>query len=275
MKVMVNSIPKGGTHLLLKLVYMLGIPDDSKRFWLGAGVIKRGFEPLNKIIKGSYNQEIIQIGCETPVNVGKNWLTKKLNNIPDNHSFGAHCIYSDSLSSIMLENEVRVVCVLRDPRAIVASHMHYVKKWKKHFFHKEYMALPSDEDRMRFSLTGGKLGKHTVAPIHERYLNFKGWMRDKNAVVVKFEDIVGKSGGGSDAAQFDAVSKVAKHLGINLTNELITRIQKELFGSKKTDIQSETFRKGKIDSWCNELSEELLDLLDNELSELLVELDYQ
>lgn len=274
MKVMVNSIPKGGTHLLLKLVYMLGIPDDPKRFWLGAGVIKRGFEPWNKILKGSYSSETIQIGCETPVEVGAAWLTNKIKNIPDNHSFGAHCIYSDGLSSIMSKNGVRLVCVLRDPRAIVASHMHYVKKWKKHFFHKEYMALPSDEDRLRFSITGGKLGRHNVTSILERYIRYKDWMSDENAVVVRFEDIIGVNGGGSDEAQLKAVTAVAQHLDIDFTSELIDQVKAELFGRTKTGTQSETFRKGRVDSWRDELSDNLLELMDSELTELLIELNY-
>lgn len=274
MKVMVNSIPKGGTHLLLKLIYLLGVQDDPRRFWLGAGIIKRGFEPWNKIAKGSYRQNTVQIGCETPVYVGEGWLTKKLRNIPDGHSFGAHCIYSEKLSSVMSDNGVRIVCVLRDPRAIVASHMHYIKKWKKHFFHKEYMALPSDEDRMLFSITGGHLGKYMVGSIRERYIGFKGWLNDNNAVVVKFEDIVGKRGGGSNDAQLASISTIADHLGLDLMGDITLKVQNELFGNNKVGIQSDTFRKGRIDSWRDELSQSLLDLLDAELSDILAELGY-
>lgn len=275
MKVMVNSIPKGGTHLLLKLVYLLGIPDDPKRFWLGAGVINRHIKLLNKILKGSYGPDRVTIGCEVPVEVGRSWLDKKIRNVPDNHSFGGHCIFSRGLSKALSDNNVKVLCVIRDPRSIVASHLHYVKKWKGHFFHKEYMALPSDKDRLLFSINGGAIGKFEVQPISERYLQFIGWMDDPNAHVVRFEDLVGKAGGGDDMRQFTAVQNVANFLEIDLNGDELEHVSSCLYGQKETATQSETFRKGKIDSWKDELDEELLDVLDEQLADLQYKLGYQ
>ena len=273
MKIMVNSIPKGGTHLLLKLVYLLGIPDDPKRFWLGAGQIRLGFEPLNRLLKGSYSDSVITIGSEVPVEVGARWLEKKISKVPDNHSFGAHCLYSENLSELLKNNEVIPVCILRDPRAIAASHMHYVKKWTKHFFHNEYMKLDSDYERMRFSITGGTLGKYTVKPLAERYRNFAGWGNDPSVALVRFEDLIGSSGGGSDLAQFDAIKKVADHLLIDVDEQKIALIQEKLFG-RNDGTQSDTFRKGTVDSWQSELDDSLKQLLDQELSGIMAELGY-
>ena len=274
MKVMVNSIPKGGTHLLLKLVYMLGIPDDPKRFWLGAGIIRRRIELLNKLVKGSFSNDTVIIGSEVPVKIGVNWLIRRLHKIPDNHSFGAHCLHSDELSKVINKSGVRAVCIIRDPRAIAASHMHYVKTWKKHFFHSAYMKLPSDKERMRLSITGGQLGKYSVISMRERYESFLGWQKDSSAMLVRFEDLVGENGGGSNIEQVKAVRNVAGHLDIELSDAKLALIQKDLFGRKEDLTQSSTFRKGKVDAWCKELDEELISMVEVELADILKLLGY-
>ena len=274
MKVMVNSIPKGGTHLLLKLVYLLGIPDDPKRFWLGAGVVRRGFEPLNRIVKGGYEKETVEIGSEVPVRIGAKWLRKKLNQVPDGHSFGAHCLHSDALSRVLEASGVRPVCIIRDPRAIVVSHMHYVKGWRKHFYYKDYMRLPSDRDRLIFSIKGGRLGKYEVKSLRERYKSFVDWVDVSMATVVRFEDLVGAAGGGSDQAQREAILLVARHLGLNVQGSVLDTIQKALFGDKGAATQSTTFRKGRADAWRSELAPDLVAMVEDDLSDILEKLGY-
>jgi len=274
MKVMVNSIPKGGTHLLLKLVYLLGIHDDPNRFWLGAGQINRGFISFNKLVKGGYRKEIVTIGCETPVQVGVNWLNKKLSQIPDGNSFGAHCNYSEALSQVLKSNDIKPVCIIRDPRAIAASHMHYIMTWEKHFFHKSYMELNSDKERLKFSITGGKLGKFDVAPLSERYLNFYNWNLDSSAICVRFEDLVGPNGGGEQLKQYEAIQKVSKHLNVELSESDIQAIASNVYGSSNTHTTSNTYRKGKIDSWREELDRELIKILDEEVVEILNKFGY-
>lgn len=274
MRVMVNSIPKGGTHLLLKLVYMLGIPDDPKRFWLGAGVIRQGFVPLNKLIKGSFSPRTVMIGSEVPVQVGVDWLTNRLNKVPDNHSFGAHCLYTHDLSTILSSCDVRPVCIIRDPRAIAASHMHYIKTWKKHFFHAAYMKLPSDKERMKFSIQGGKLGKIQARPMRERYERYIGWMSDSSAAFVRFEDLIGEQGGGTNENQEIAVRTIANHLDIKLPDDQIASIQAGLFGKKEDMTKSTTFRRGKVDAWRDELDHELISMVEQSLEDILTKFGY-
>ena len=274
MKFMVNSIPKGGTHLLLKLLFLLGITDDPKRFWLGAGIIRRGFEPLNKLIKGGYSSKKVVIGCEVPVEVGSHWLSKKLNKLPDQHAFGAHCLYTEGLANVLKQNNVIPVCIIRDPRAIAASHMHYIKKWNKHFFHDEYMKLKSDKERLRLSIEGGQLGKYYITPLCERYRGFLRWRSEPSAIVVKFENLVGVNGGGSSEAQREAILEVAKHISVEVPYEKMKQIQESLFGGKNSCTQSETFRIGKIDSWRVELDKELISLLETDLADVMNEEGY-
>jgi len=274
MKIMVNSIPKGGTHLLMKLVYLLGIRDDPRRFWLGAGQIKSGFETVNKIVKGSFTKPCVTIGSEVPVRVGTKWLERKIARVPDGHSFGAHCRFSQPLLDVLNRNRVRVVCIIRDPRAIAASHFHYIKQYERHFYHNEYMALSSDRERLRFSISGGTLGKYTIKSLVERYNEFQGWAMEDSVALVRFEDLIGEKGGGSSANQRVAIERVANALSVETNEKTMEFITNELFGeSKKT--RSDTFRKGQVGSWRTELDRDLQQFLKLELSATLQQWDYR
>jgi hypothetical protein len=91
---------------------------------------------------------------------------------------------------------MRTVCILRDPRDMAVSQMHYIKQLGNHFAHQGYMALPSDHERLLVSIRGGELGGRKLQSLDERYRQFLRWEREGGAAVVKFEDLVGTKGGG-------------------------------------------------------------------------------
>jgi hypothetical protein len=164
---------------------------------------------------------------------------------------------------------MRVVCILRDPRDVAVSQMHYLKQLKNHFAHEEYMALPSDRERLMVSIRGGELGGQGLQPLAERYGRFLGWERAGGAVMVRFEDLVGPEGGGSEEAQRLAVGRVAMHLGVPVEERTIGLVGECLFGAGRT------FRKGQIGGWREEFTAEHEQALEEAAGPLLAELGYQ
>jgi hypothetical protein len=147
--------------------------------------------------------------------------------------------------------------------------MHYLKQLKNHFAHEGYMALPSDSERLMVSIRGGELGGRRLRPLAERYGRFLGWERAGGAVMVRFEDLVGPEGGGSEEARRLAVGRVAKHLGVPVEERTIGLVGENLFGAGRT------FRRGQIGGWREEFSAEHERALEEEVGPLLVELGYQ
>lgn len=254
---------------MLRLLTLLGFEEAIPRFWIGAGLMHSRWSALrlrNRLTRSGFRREQVLIGSEVPVKIGKSWLERRIGAVSQSAALGAHCAYSEKLSEIFTGTGCKLICIVRDPRAIVMSHVNFLKKTKGHFFHREYMQLPSDADRASLVIDGGRLGRYEIRSLAERYHEFLCWKQDPNAIMVRFEDLVGAKGGGSAASQVKAVRRVSRHLELDLNQAKLEDVSRELFGS------SYTFRTGQIDAWKNELSVEQQNRVQYALAPILTEL---
>lgn len=105
--------------------------------------------------------------------------------------------------------------------------------------------------------------------INEFYNSFLPWMNVKNVCVVKFENLVGANGGGSQELQFAELKKIAEHLGIQLTPAQIVKVSQDMFG------KTHTFREGKIGGWRKQFKPEHTKAFNDKAGELLKNLGYE
>ena len=297
-RVVANSIPKSGTHLLDRLLVLLGFgqvdlggprllksgdrfplldrrlkrilgnrgPEDV--LGIGPHLVEGGrFPPARRFLRG--RGEKVTVGGVSPRQISRRWLAGRLARVPEGCFVTAHCIYTPELAGLFREGGMRTVCILRDPRDVAVSQMHYLKQLKNHFAHEAYMALPSDSERLMVSIRGGELGGRRLRPLAERYGRFLGWERAGGAVMVRFEDLVGPEGGGSEEARRLAIGRVAKHLGVPVEERTIGLVGENLFGAGRT------FRRGQIGGWREEFSEEHERAAGEVVGPLLVELGYE
>jgi Sulfotransferase domain len=300
MRIVANSIPKSGTHLLDRLLVLLGFemvdlggvrphlaksnyrfPLVNKRLksilglrgpedvmGIGPHLVEGGrFRPARRLLRG--RGEKVTVGVVSPQPIGRRWLTRRLSKVPDGGFVSAHCIYTPQLADLFRQQGLSTVCILRDPRDVAVSQMHYIKQLENHFAHEGYMALPSDKERLLLAIRGGELGGRRLQSLDERYRQFLRWERDGGAAVAKFEDLVGTKGGGSAEAQRLAVERVAEHLGVGVDEATMRAVEEGLFGAGRT------FRKGQIGGWREEFSAEHARAVEEVLGPLLVELGYE
>jgi Sulfotransferase domain len=300
MRIVANTIPKSGTHLLDRLLVLLGFgmvdlggmrphlvksgyrfplvdqrlksilglrkPEDV--MGIGPHLVDGGrFPPARRFLRGRGQK--VTVGVVSPRRIGRRWLARRLSKIPDGGFVNAHCIYTPELADLFRQEGMKTVCILRDPRDVAVSQMHYLKQLENHFAHEEFMALPSDSERLLVSIRGAELGGRKLQSLDERYRQFLRWKRDGGAAVVKFEDLVGTKGGGSAEAQRLAVAGVARHLGVEVEEATMGVIEEELFGVGRT------FRRGRIGGWREEFSEEHERAVEEVLGSLLVEMGYE
>ncbi|MCH9632678.1 MAG: hypothetical protein S4CHLAM6_10160 [Chlamydiae bacterium] len=97
-------------------------------------------------------------------------------------------------------------------------------------------------------------------------------MNKKNVLVVRFENLVGSKGGGSDEAQFREVKKIAQFINAPMKNddEQLKTLALSLFGDSKS-----TFRKGQIGSWESHFDEDIEALFNEKLSVYQRKLGYK
>ena len=265
-RVVANSIPKSGTHLLLRLLTLLGyehVQRGARRHMVS------GRFPLARRLMRTGGGETVPVGIDAPERVSRRWLERRLSKLPDHSAVSAHCSYSEGFAGIARSQDLKVVCIVRDPRDTAVSHMHNMRRNENHFLHEGYASLADDHARLMFSIRGGRLGDHHLRPLDERYRDFLRWDEDERAVLVRFEDLVGPEGGGSEERQLAAISRVTGHLGVALGPEDARSVGRDLFGSGRT------FRKGRSGGWREEFSPEHREEIKEQAQDLLVELGYE
>ena len=235
---------------------------------IGPHLVEGGrFPPARRFLRG--RGETVTVGVVSPRQISRRWLAGRLSQVPDGCFITAHCVYTSELARLFREGEIETVSILRDPRDVAVSQMHYLKQLKNHFAHEEYMALPSDHERLMVSIRGGELGGRRLQSLAERYRRFLGWGREGGGVMVRFEDLVGSGGGGSEEAQWLAVERVAAHLGVEVGEGTMRAVEEDLFGVGRT------FRRGRIGGWREEFTgEHEQALVEGALGPLLAELGY-
>jgi hypothetical protein len=227
-KVLLNSIPKAGTNLLDG--YLQALPPlrpSGHRTLSGWNEISQ--KTINKIIeikKGEY--------------------------------YTAHLPAHKNLLNALRGSDIRVLLIVRDPRAVLVSNFKYVLDIDvTHPTHKYIKSLKNDRERLIACIKGKK---NILTPINEIYELFLDWQNQDNCLVVKFEDLVGQRGGGDAEIQIQTISKIINHLNITMDKEEILNI---IMTMEKTS--SPTLRSGQIDGWKKYFDTELSNILESQL----------
>ena len=256
------------TSVRMRLAAFLGARKAENVMGIGSHLVSGGrVPPVRKFLRAR-GPERVTVGVDFPEPISRRWLKRRLGRVADGQFVTAHCVHTPGLADLFREEGMRTVCILRDPRDVAVSQMHYIKKLKTHPVHEGFVALPTDEERLLFSIRGGSLGGREMLPLDERYRRFSGWASEEGAVVVRFEDLVGPEGGGNAEAQRQAVSLVAAHLGVAADEETLVRVGEGIFGA------GQTFRKGTIGGWKEEFSGEHERAAEEVVGPLLAELGY-
>lgn len=241
-RILANSVPKAGTHLLTRCLSMLpGITDS--------GVRCRGH-----VVDGSLETQLRKVGggCFIPV----------------------HLTYSDERAQLLTYLGFKMALIIRDPRDIVVSHFHYVTYGsRRHRLHAHYTSLPDDQTRLMVSITGvpepQPNPKIRLLDIDRRCRGFLAW-EDHGACVVKFESLVGPHGGGSYEVQRLEIERLVEHIGVQLDGVDIERIASRVY-----DPSSSTFRKGSVGDWKNQFTPEHKAAFKRIAGQLLIDLGYE
>ncbi len=131
--------------------------------------------------------------------------------------------------------------MVRDPRDIIVSDIFYISKNTKHHQHKLYLSRMNFHEQLKLALEGDPLSG--FPSFGRRLEDFAGWF-DSGCLVVRFEDLVGPSGGGDTEKQLSTVRSIYDYLGLEVDDDWIAFASQQLFSNA-----SPTFRKGTIGQW--------------------------
>jgi sulfotransferase 6B1 len=260
--VLVVSMPKAGTNLMIKLLGLFpGL--QFTNFQIGRPDLQKYLDESSHN-PGAGGDWGLRFPEHSPI------VRNVLAMIGPGQFSTTHLAPNPHFVDLVRDARLKLMLMIRDPRDVIVSHAHYVLSKDQHPLHVYYRNLDW-EQRLRISITGcsaAQSGTRALKPMAARFKAFLSWMDFADVLCVRFEQLVGAAGGGSDDEQQITVKKVAEHVGITLTPVQLERIRKDLFGN------SPTFRRGVIGGWKTELNTEHKRLINESMGALLVKTGY-
>lgn len=217
----VNSLPKSGTHLLLQVTRALPEVRYFGRF-------------------------IAEKPSLTEIKRSPKLLAKKFSKILPSETVGAHITHSSELKEAMQKINALHLFIYRDPRAVILSEIHYLTHMNKwHRMHKEFKGLLSFSSRLDLALFGHD---ELYPDANCRILGYAPWIYDPEVIAIRYEDLVGKN----QNAELERIIKSWSIRGLKNV-ELSKIISKTSLAINPS--RSHTFRAGGAEKWRTTISE--------------------
>jgi hypothetical protein len=231
--VYINSVPKCGTHLAMKAIGLI----------------------LGKPFGGNRNIDILH----------------ELKKIHDkNFIYAAHTSYTNiSKVDNFFENKPRKdFLVIRDPRDFIVSFSYWIKKDQQRWPYWSSLEINKLINEWIHGLNFLTYELSFSTYDNYNFFYFDWLANNPKSFVIRFEDLIGSQGGGSDQKQIETLIRMMEYLEVEPTDKLLKHVQDNLFGS------TGTFREGKIGAWKKEFSDEQKVLFHEKYSDLLNKLGY-
>lgn len=261
-RVLVNSVPKAGTHLLTRTVELLQF--DQYPYFLHGNLTRE------RPIQAEETTDSVLIGVIWPCLFKAERLAALLTDIPKNQYLKGHLPYSPRVAKMLENLDYKMVIIVRDPRDVAVSNINWALT-RDYLPHQKYYASLSPEERLSREINGFAFQPNgpVVLDLRKRFEHILKWRSHPMVYVMSFERLVGQKGGGSSEAQREEISNIAAHLGIELTSDRINGIIDNLFGGTMT------FKEGKIGGWKKHFSEAHKQQIKALMGDIIIDLGYE
>jgi hypothetical protein len=232
LRILVNSWPKAGTHLLLELV----------RSILGDGAWMS-----DRDVKSPQGDAGFLDGVDDRITAhGAGFAIK------------GHFPWSPEIESGLVGRGFRTLLIVRDLRDVACSTLRWMRDlspdWQAS---KTLLSLPTNEQRLASVITGlsnehpfdRDSGIDWSAPLPVRYARLTDWAgRLRPDAIVRYEDLLGAKG---ESAQRGVITRVCRTLGLRTDASTIDRLAGSVFNPGAV-----TFHTGSSGGWADEFTRE-------------------
>lgn len=184
----------------------------------------------------------------------------------DNRFLVSHSFTPEMLSAL-IENNYKIIFILRDPRDQLISMMYWMKKgyWNEFTVSK----IDDRNEQIDELITGSIYGWQCYEGcIGIRMKRLEGLLAD-SVYITRFESLVGIKGRGDQDLQLKEIQKLGGFVGLNLTSYQAQVIADHSFGG------TWSFREGKIGSWKEHFLPHQIELYKAIYADLLIDLHYE
>lgn len=254
-----NSFPKSGTHLLTQVLAGLCRIGPAVVSGLPAVVTYDGHSGRQREITEILND----LKRFLPGDIGYGHL----------HAFPEVAVH-------LYQEGVATFFILRDPRDVAISHVHYVTEMASEHIHHNYFRndLKSFDERLRVSIVGadqaeipaenGNISQIPLPDIRERLAPYIGWLSRPEVLSLRFESFI-----------TDRQAAVAQVFDYAVQRGYAPRARREeairILAHSIDPQRSPTFRSGKIGAWQDAFTPEHKREFKETCGDLLVQLGYE
>ncbi len=244
------TMPKCGTHLLLKCISLFNVPGlqtnyKTEQYIKPSRFAEALYKRVNQYDPPHHFKGRLHVPTMGPLpKILISQMTHSKNRL-----FWYHWPYTPEAHQYLSKTTVGNFFIIRDPRAMLVSMAHMVKDgW--HGEHAKVEDIIGDfiDGRQKHFIRWG-VTVHEAYPliwelgITDFYKIYLPWMKANKFYTVRFEHLIGTKGGGSHELQVQEIKNIAQHIGIRTNPQQILAIRNALFGG------TATFREGKTNGW--------------------------
>ena len=254
-----NSFPKSGTHLLTQVL--------------------KGFTHLGPAVDSGLPAVTTFDGFTGRQRFEGEILVDLERCLPGDITYG-HLHAFPAVVNFLCKEGMVTYFILRDPRDVVVSHVHYVAEMAPNHIHHRYYhnTLKTFDERVRTSIVGVSAEELSVAmgiAVHEplpniraRFEPYLGWLECPEVLILYYEDFI--------TQRRETIEKVFDHaikrgFAPNLRREDAIEVLEKCIDPHR----SPTFRSGKIGSWRDAFNQEHRRLFKQVSGSLLSQLEYE
>lgn len=186
--------------------------------------------------------------------------------------------YDSGMENFFAANGIKLMSVYRDPRDALISHLFYMRSYFNKGLKRDFFVVCSDFDYLSFDeqLSALITGRNEMISYLDFYMDQIAWTFSPLTLGVKYEDLVGKQGGGDDKKQSKAIKSIANHIGFKLTSKKLNHVVKNMYNKSPDQVQDDkTFVRASIGNWKTFFKPEHTALFKEKTDDLVVKLGYE
>lgn len=183
-----NSFPKSGTHLLTQVLI--------------------GFTRFGPVVDSGLPAIVTFEGTTGKARTEEQIFSDIQRLLPGDIAYG-HVHAIPEIVNYVLQNKFATYFIIRDPRDVVVSHVHYITEMEPRHIHHQYYNIDLDnfDDRLRTSILGiqNNTPSSAASPmetetsssipegmpnIYQRFEPYLGWLNHPNILTLHFEDFI-------------------------------------------------------------------------------------
>lgn len=169
------------------------------------------------------------------------------------------------------------IFVCRDPRDACVSLVIYMDEMTGK--NRDFYVVPDEWDSLSFDdkLFAVIKGIHCESYVGFWFDRLTYWTNYPDTLVVRFEDLVGNNGGGSDQVQMETLQAIANFTHMNISQEGLERVANELYNpsTKPKEYNGITYLGGQIGNWRLFFNEKHKKAFKKKYNHLLIRFNYE